>query len=423
MFRFFYFLLFLGYLAFTFIPESRSEFGLLLVIYVFVFVVYLFNSGKTLTQKREGWLWFLACSIALFFKAPLLSDDVYRFIWDGRLSISGINPYLYLPSELKGLDFYTDLLPKLNSPEYYSVYPPLKQFVFAASAFLARGNEEINIFWLRLFILFSLTVGLYFFRQILRLQKKDESGLYWIAFNPLILIESIGNLHFEVIVLSLLLASYYLFLKSKSIAWPAILFGLSVSVKLIPLILMPLIVKRLGLRNGLIFSLFVLIVNIILFLPFYNPEFFVNFSDSLELYFHRFEFNAGLYYLLRAAGFCLTGFNVIEYLGTALALIDFCLILWLSFRSKNFINSAVLILTIHLLLSTTVHPWYIIPLLGGAFLTRLRFPIAWSGLIFLSYAAYQTAEVKENLWLTTVSYLLLLDFIFFDFRPERREAI
>lgn len=419
MSRLFYFLLFSGYLAYAFIPEDRSQFGLLLTIYAFVFLIYLFNPEKNLIQKREGWLWFLACSLPLFFKVPLLSDDVYRFIWDGHLSISGINPFLYLPSELSS---YPDLFPKLNSPQYYSVYPPLKQYIFAISAFLAGGSEELNIFWLRLFVLFSMLSGFYFFRKILSLLKKDEIGPYWLAFNPLILIESLGNLHFEVVVLSLLLSSYFVFLKSKSISWSAVLFGLAVSVKLIPLTLLPLIVRKLGLKKGLVFSLFVLIVNLILFMPFYSPQFFVNFGDSLDLYFHSFEFNAGLYYLLREIGFAFTGFNTIQYLGTALALTDLFLILWISFRTKTFVEAAVLILSIHLLLSTTVHPWYIIPLLGLSFITRLTYPLAWSGLIFLSYAAYRTEVVKENLWLTAFSYLLLFVFIFFDFRRKRIEA-
>lgn len=417
MSRLFYILMFAGYLAYSFIPGSRSQFGLLLLIYGFVFIAYVSNPSKRLSGNiREFWFWFLACCIPLFLGAPCLSDDVYRFIWDGRLSLEGINPFLFLPSELTYVDFYSDLFPRLNSPEYYSVYPPLKQYVFVLSAFLANGSEVLNIFWLRLVIFISLVVCLHSVRQIVVLSKKSEAGLYWLAFNPLILIESIGNLHFEIVVLSFLFSSYLLFLKGKSIAWSAMLFGFAVSIKLIPLILLPLIVKKLGFKKGLFFSLFVLILNVLLFLPFYNEVFFANFSDSLDLYFHTFEFNAGIYYLLRAIGFWLTGFNLIQYLGTFLAVVDLILIVWISLRSKSFIESAVLILTIHLLLSTTVHPWYIIPLLGFSFLTRLRYPLVWSGLIFLSYSAYQAEIVKENLWLVSISYLLLFTIMLYDFR-------
>jgi hypothetical protein len=123
--------------------------------------------------------------------------------------------------------------------------------------------------------------------------------------------------------------------------------------------------------------------------------------------------------LLREIGFAFTGFNTIQYLGTALALIDVILILWISFRAKSFLEAVVLILSIHLLMSTTVHPWYIIPLMGLSFLTHLKYPLAWSGLIFLSYAAYRTEVVEENLWLTAFSYLLLFVFIIFESRQKR----
>ena len=77
---------------------------------------------------------------ALFlFSIPNLSDDFYRFIWDGRLLASGNHPFAQLPVyymdnnvSIQGIN--EDLFNKLNSPEYFTIYPALSQYVFWLAA-------------------------------------------------------------------------------------------------------------------------------------------------------------------------------------------------------------------------------------------------------------------------------------------------
>ena len=72
------------------------------------------------------------------------------------------------------------------------------------------------------------------------------------------------------------------------------------------------------------------------------------------------------------------------------------------------LSSILFSFTIYLLLSTTVHPWYLtIPLLISIF-TKYRYMVVWSGLIFLSYAAYSNTEFQENLWLVGFEYVVVI---------------
>ena len=64
----------------------------------------------------------------------------------------------------------------------------------------------------------------------------------------------------------------------------------------------------------------------------------------------------------------------------------------------------------YFLLSTTVHPWYVATPLLLCLFTKYRFPILWSGLVFLSYSAYRAEGYSENMWLVATEYILLLSF-------------
>jgi alpha-1,6-mannosyltransferase len=63
--------------------------------------------------------------------------------------------------------------------------------------------------------------------------------------------------------------------------------------------------------------------------------------------------------------------------------------------------------TAYFLLATTVHPWYITSLVLLSVITSYRYPVVWSVLIILSYAAYRTVPYSENLWLVAVEYIVV----------------
>jgi len=358
--------------------------------------------------------------VSLMFMTPNLTDDYFRFIWDGLLFSHGYNPYLILPSQfinsshaITGIT--NSLYAGLNSPDYYTVYPPVCQFIFGLSAKLAAGNILGNIIVIRLVILLAEFGVIIFLHRLASKLTVSPNVVALYAFNPLVIIELTGNLHLEAVMLLFFVLAIYLLVLRKQL-FAALSFSLAVGVKLLPLIFLPLLIKRLGLTKSIIFCAVMGATLVVLFLPFYSVDLIPNFFSSLRLYFQTFEFNASLYYLLRWIGYQFAGYNIIAALGTALAIAAFITIVIIAVTEKtvtwlSLFQAMLMCLTAYFLLATTVHPWYITSLVLISLFTSYRYPIVWSVVIILSYAAYRTVPYSENLWLVAVEYMVVLSYM------------
>lgn len=349
---------------------------------------------------------------------PLLSDDVYRFIWDGRLLSYGHNPFLYLPTDILATPIAAQaglteaLFQKLNSPEYYTVYPPLLQGWFAVAATLGQ-SEFGTVLWLRLPIFLGEVITFWFLYQILQAMGRDAAaarrGTLLYALNPLAIVELTGNIHYEGLTIVFLLAGLYFYLKQKESA-SSVFLGLSAGAKLLPLIFIPALLNKKDRQKSVKYLLVSGVVFLVPFLFFFNQTILENISESLNLYFRNFEFNASIYYLLRGIGTYILGYNPIAGIGPFLGLISVSLILFFSWSTRlrcTLPERWLFVLTVYLLCATTVHPWYVVPLLALSTLTRFRFPVVWSVVLPLTYVAYGSAGFHENLWVVAVEYLLV----------------
>ncbi|HUH33318.1 MAG TPA: hypothetical protein VLZ28_05150, partial [Daejeonella sp.] len=134
---------FIGYLIAGFYLV-RENFPLLISLYSGLFVIYfLLLHFKSQISLRTGILAAVAFRFCLLLSLPALSDDVFRFLWDGRLQQLGINPFDFTPSQIIGQNtdrFLGELYPHLNSPDYYSVYPQLLQYLFHLATELGGQN-------------------------------------------------------------------------------------------------------------------------------------------------------------------------------------------------------------------------------------------------------------------------------------------
>jgi hypothetical protein len=206
--------------------------------------------------------------------------------------------------------------------------------------------------------------------------------------------------------------------------WAAIVFALSISVKLIPLLFLPLLLfyfisKKTTTKKALLKSIgfysIVGVTTIVLFAPFFSSEFVNNYSQTVALWFNNFEFNASIYYVTREIGYWITGYNEIAVIGKILPLLVFLFVMGLAI-SRRKIDTNVLIthmlfaFTVYLFLSTTVHPWYIATLLILGVFTNYKFPLVWSFVVILSYLAYiniNKADKSENLWIIALEYTIV----------------
>lgn len=409
---------------------ERTDFIKLISLYIALF--YFFY--KIIVFEKSNFLLLLIFGITVrlvFIGAtPNLSQDFYRFIWDGKLILNDINPYLQTPNELISKDLFSSEVFKTLyngmgnlSASHYSNYPPVNQLLFFLSAFF--GGESIlgNIITLRLFIILADIGTLYFGLKIISLLKLPKHQIFWYILNPFIVIELTGNLHFEGVMLFFLVAALYFILKNKWILG-AVLIAISISVKLLPLLLLPLFLrwfikdsKQLK-ASVLKLTAFYFIVGIGIlatFLPFISSELINNYSATIGLWFRKFEFNASIYYIVREIGFYTKGYNIIETAGFRMAVTVLLFIISLAIFRKNnqplaLIVSMLMAVTFYFFMSTTVHPWYIATPLILCVFTNYKYPIIWSLVVALSYYAYSQSIFKENLWIVAIEYIIIYSY-------------
>lgn len=357
----------------------------------------------------------LGLRLALLIAVPNLSDDFYRFIWDGRLIGAGINPFAELPvfyhenPALAPAGITRSLLENLNSPEYFTIYPPVMQLVFWISTAFS-DQELVSIIIMRLVILLAETGTMWLMIKILKLTRQNESTLAWYAFNPLVILELTGNLHFEGLMIFFLMLMIYSFQKQK-LNRSAISLGLAVLTKLNPLIFAPMLIRKLNTAKLSKYYLLLAVVALLGFMPLISPDLIDGLSQSIGLYFQKFEFNASIYYLVRYIGFQIKGYNIIATAGKILSIAAFAGIMIYSLSNKCKYNhlpqNMLWIYLIYLLLATIVHPWYVTPLMALMLFTPYRWPVLWSFSIFFTYINYQSGGYYENLWVVAIEYLTL----------------
>lgn len=392
---------------------DRSNFIKLFSLYGALF----FLSWKMFQLEKLNFRLLLGAAIVFrlifLFAIPNLSQDFYRFIWDGKLLLQRINPYLFTPNELMGdppIEGGQALYKGMGelSAGNPTNYPPLNQLFFALAAFLGGKSILGAVVSLRFFII-AADVGFYYFgRKLLKKLNLPENRIFWYLLNPFIIIELTGNLHFEGVMVFFLLTSLY-FLHMKKWVLSSILFACSVSVKLIPLLFLPLLFRYLKLKKALAFYSLTAVLVLLMFLPFFSELFLTNYSASIGLWFQKFEFNASIYYLTRWIGFQVQGYNIIQIAGPILAFVVLIFVIFKSCDSRNrslpgLLTSMLFSISIYLFLATTVHPWYLVtPLLISIF-TGYRFVLVWSLVVMLSYSSYAHPGFVENLWLITLEY-------------------
>jgi alpha-1,6-mannosyltransferase len=90
-----------------------------------------------------------------------------------------------------------------------------------------------------------------------------------------------------------------------------------------------------------------------------------------------------------------------------------------SISGKTLLSDWMWVLCIYFLFVTILHPWYITTLLALSIFTSYRFPLVWTGLIFLTYVGYTATGFTENLWLTAFEYIGVIGYFIFEFKSQK----
>ena len=417
---------------------SRHETGMLLSAYFASFVIYLYLTVVSPHNTNVDF-WFYGSIVlrALFlFSIPNLSDDFYRFVWDGRLLASGNHPFAQLPAyyienniSIQGID--EELLKSLNSPEYFTIYPALSQYVFWLAASLAPHSVHGSVLVIKMVIFCAEIGSLFLLRNLIRGFNMPPSRVLLYALNPLVIVELVGNSHLDALMIFFILLAI-VFLNSRREAFSAVAFSAAICIKIVPVIFFPVIIQRLGWSKAWKFCAITVITSLVLFLPLFDRQIISGFYESIGYYFNRFEFNASIYYVVRWLGWMIFGFNIIQFAGVILGGIAFLVIIWIAYHTKqassasaetldkDFFTGLLFVHLTYLLFTTTVHPWYISMLVMFAVLTEFRFVVLWTAMIYLTYAGYSQHTFSENLWLTAMEYIIVLGYLAYEILWERK---
>lgn len=409
----------------------REEFSLTFLLFSLAFagMLGLFFLAGEKNSFRNVLFAGLLLRLAVFPFAPHWSDDFVRFLWDGELLKIGQNPYDQTPREWQEANDDPDnayrnlLFENLNSPDYYSVYPPLNQVIFWLGAKASMGFVWNGYYVLRLVLLLG-EIGVFILLwKILMAFQLPIKRIFWYWFNPLVIMEITGNLHFEGLVLLFLLASLLAIQKQK-FGLSGGIWGLAIGMKLLPLMLGPAFLAFGKTRKLLLFWVGTALATLISFTPFLIDHSWVNFLQSLQLYQGKFEFNASVYYLVREIGFWVEGYNVIGYVIPYFSAATMILIGYFSWKKQprtlfEIVDLMVLIYLVYLILQPVVHPWYILPALGLSVLRGKMTVLLWSFGAIFSYQAYGNADFQEQYLYLILEYGLVVLGIYLDYFSKK----
>ena len=306
-----------------------------------------------------------ALRLLLVWLPPTISDDAYRYVWDGLLQARGTNPFVYAPDDPVLADVQGEpLFDLLNSAAFYSVYPPLSQVFFWIGGLFYEGDWRVSFYVIKALFVLVEGVGL-----LLLARMTSARMLLLYAWHPLVLVEGAGQAHTEAVLVTLLILTVWLARRGRG-GWASVALAGAGLVKLYPFFLFPFLWRRFGWRAvwpG------VLAAGAIT-LPYLDLSVPGKLAQSLDLYVRYFEFNAGFYYLLKEIGRLFTGHDISKTLGPFLRAVFFVsLPLWYALDWKRAwpLRRAFVVTTgAYLFLTTTVHPWYFLGVLPLVTLAR-----------------------------------------------------
>lgn len=329
-------------------------------------------AGRQEADLAPVWTLAVLMRISLIPLTPELSDDVYRYLWDGHVQLTGINPYLYAPGHQALESIRTAWHPLINHPDVPTIYPPLAQLAFVLVGLAGGTVLSAKVVW----TVFDLLAGAILVEAARRrgLPVARVAVLY--LWSPLLIVETAWSAHFD--ALGLFWLSLVLLWSAPRDPERPIRLGLGMAAatltKFAPLALLPVVARRYGPRSVLAWFA----AGVALYLPFLDVG-FGPLTEGLRTYSEHWTANEGAFGLIH-------GFleDPIRSRMTASAFV-LATVVVATLRRFTLDRAMVWIIGAGLLFSPTVHPWYVLWVLPAAALRSSLPFLTLSGLVFLGY--------------------------------------
>jgi hypothetical protein len=225
------------------------------------------------------------CQLPGLFRAPITSTDAYRYVWDGRVQLSGSSPYSHVPladelARLRDPLLFPGLSPtdhsgvtgpprvphdpaavaalsaddprtKINRPRVPTIYPPVAQAYFALTALVtpwSAGTFGLQVAAAALAVALTALLA----KELRRRNRDPRWALLW-GWSPIVVLEAGSAAHVDVLAALLIAAAVALAARRRPVL-AGLLLGAAAATKLLPLLLLPAFtaLRRRDLRTPLV---------------------------------------------------------------------------------------------------------------------------------------------------------------------------
>ena len=343
---------------------------------------------------------------------PIGSDDYYRYMWDGKVQSTGLNPYLYPPNDPSLQKLHTEITPKfVNNPDMKTIYFPLSQWLFYAGYKLSGET----VWGYKLLLLISELITLSALFLLIRKKNLPDKFILLYALCPLPIIQFSLDAHLDGFGLPFLVLALFFYLDKKKIL-SLIFLGLSFSIKPVGLFFLPILFfyeRKLSERIKVLFIPAVAFG--IQFLPYIFTS---NPFDAFFIYAKNWTFNGFVFNIIDS--FVQNNQHARIYCGILLVLF----LLPFIFNKMDLLHKYYYSVLLLLIFSPVVHPWYITWL---AVLLPV-FP-KWSGILYAGLSSLTVFTVLNyqinGLWkeypvVLILEYIPVISLLIYELRKETK---
>lgn len=326
----------------------------------------------------------------------VLSDDVYRYIWDGWITTHGVNPYAYAPVD-DGVQWLRTQGPAGWYPDIVTfeklktIYPPGAEAWFALSSSIGGLDD---VLWKIPTILCVLLLWAVADRWAkIRGARRDMALL--ILLSPVVLLHGVVDAHVDIVMTTVMIAAMML-MERRRLVWGAIVLGLAASIKLLPLVAIPMLWRKTPWLRALACTAIVVITLGLTYVPFLGVDLF----GSLGLFAKAWSANS----LVHTIASALTGPVVARRICLVLFAMLAAAVWW--YHRREPVTMIAMILVALMITTPVLHPWYVIPLIALLPFATLRSSIvlcttiSMSGLIIRHY-------IERGVWFEHPAWLVI----------------
>jgi alpha-1,6-mannosyltransferase len=393
-----------------------------LALYTLLFVGYVYAAGRLVPQFRKtsaGWLLPLILIFGVLFRAavlpapPSISTDMYRYVWDGRLTMHGINPYRWTPNAQTLRSLRDPIWRQMEYKPYQTIYMPVSQLFFALGNALF-GNKLVG--FKTLYALFDcgvIALGMLLLKRL----GRPVTQIIWYAWCPLPITEVALAGHQDVVGVFFLLATFALVLRPKTVAWAAVTLVAATLTKGFALVLLPLFCRTYGVRFTIIAACAMLYLGMPMWV--YLPEFLHGMTQYLD----SVHANAGLFHGVDMLLLPITRYHyeITQKLADLMIVAVAAWSVWRPVQSFNdLLRRSFIVLAVTLLVVPTLFPWYLLWTLPLTAVISRRPSWAFillTGLVGLLYTYY--ISILTYWWIPLAEYVPFYLVLLLEYRSRR----